>query len=65
MRLPVSVDLGGFIALLRRLQVPHRVTEVAGEQVLWVGAEPIAERYASCMRSTRRVMAWSWWPPRR
>jgi GlpG protein len=44
MRLPVSVDLGGFIALLRRLQVPHRVTEVAGEQVLWVGAEPIAEQ---------------------
>ena len=33
MRLPVSVDLGGFIALLRRLQVPHRVTEIAGEQV--------------------------------
>ena len=44
MRLPVSVDLGGFIALLRRLQVPHRVTEIAGEQVLWVGAETIAEQ---------------------
>ena len=34
MRLPVSVDLAGFVALLRRLQVPHRVTEEGGEQVV-------------------------------
>ena len=36
MRLPEQVDLSGFIALLQRLQVPHRVAEEAGEQVLWV-----------------------------
>lgn len=44
LRLPVSVDLAGFIALLQRLQVPHRVTEDSGEQVLWVAAEPAAEQ---------------------
>ncbi|SFQ00240.1 rhomboid family intramembrane serine protease [Pseudomonas sp. NFPP28] len=36
LRLPLSVDLGGFIQLLQRMQVPHRVSEEAGEQVLWV-----------------------------
>ena len=35
LRLPLSVDLSGFVALLKRLQVPHRVSEEAGEQVLW------------------------------
>lgn len=44
MRLPEQVDLSGFIALLRRLQVPHRVAEEAGEQVLWVPAEQLAEQ---------------------
>jgi GlpG protein len=44
MRLPISVDLAGFVALLRRLQVPHRVTEEGGEQVLWVAQEQIAEQ---------------------
>ncbi|MDP3813520.1 rhomboid family intramembrane serine protease [Pseudomonas sp.] len=44
MRLPVQVDLSGFIALLRRLQVPHRVAEEAGEQVLWVPGEQLAEQ---------------------
>lgn len=47
MRLPLSVDLGGFVALLRRLQVPHRVTEDAGQQVLWVGEEQTAEQVRS------------------
>ncbi|GAB5335585.1 rhomboid family intramembrane serine protease [Pseudomonas fluorescens] len=36
LRLPLSVDLGGFVKLLQRMQVPHRVSEEAGEQVLWV-----------------------------
>jgi len=36
LRLPLSADLSGFVQLLRRLQVPHRVTEEAGAQVLWV-----------------------------
>ena len=44
MRLPEHVDLSGFIALLQRLQVPHRVAEEAGEQVLWVPDEQFAEQ---------------------
>ena len=36
LRLPLSVDLGGFVKLLQRMQVTHRVSEEAGEQVLWV-----------------------------
>jgi len=36
LRLPLSVDLAGFVKLLQRMQVPHRVSEEAGEQVLWV-----------------------------
>jgi GlpG protein len=39
LRLPLSEDLSGFIALLRRLQVPCRVSEESGEQVLRVPAE--------------------------
>ena len=39
LRLPIQTDLSGFIALLQRLQVPHRVSEEAGEQLLWVPAE--------------------------
>ena len=42
LRLPLSVDLGGFVKLLQRMQVPHRVSEEAGEQVLWV-PESISE----------------------
>ncbi|SEJ18194.1 GlpG protein [Azotobacter beijerinckii] len=36
LRLPLGTDLSGFVALLRRLGVPHRVSEDGGEQVLWV-----------------------------
>jgi len=39
LRLPISVDLAGFVALLKRMQVPHRVSEEAGEQVLWAPSE--------------------------
>ena len=42
LRLPVSVDLSAFIQLLQRLQVPHRVSEESGEQVLWVPGEQLA-----------------------
>ena len=42
LRRPLQEDLGGFVALLRRLQVPHRVSEERGSQVLWVPAEPLA-----------------------
>ncbi len=44
MRLPEHVDLSGFITLLQRLKVPHRVAEEAGEQVLWVPEEQLAEQ---------------------
>ncbi|VVN76324.1 rhomboid family intramembrane serine protease [Pseudomonas fluorescens] len=36
LRLPLAVDLSGFVKLLQRMRVPHRVSEEAGEQVLWV-----------------------------
>ncbi|WP_313645593.1 rhomboid family intramembrane serine protease [Pseudomonas sp.] len=39
MRLPLSVDLSGFVDLLQRLQVPHRVSEEGDEQVVWVPAD--------------------------
>ena len=42
-RLPLSTDLSGFVLLLRRLQVPHRVSEESGNQVLWVPSEQMAE----------------------
>jgi len=42
LRLPLTVDLSGFVALLRRLEVPHRVSEEVGEQVLWVPGEQLA-----------------------
>ncbi len=38
LRLPLAVDLSGFVKLLERMQVPHRVSEEQGEQVLWVPA---------------------------
>ena len=40
LRLPLNTDLSGFVELLRRLNVPHRVSEEAGEQVLWVPDAP-------------------------
>ncbi|QMV61615.1 rhomboid family intramembrane serine protease [Pseudomonas berkeleyensis] len=38
LRLPLEVDLSGFVALLQRLHVPHRVA------VLWVPGEELAEQ---------------------
>lgn len=43
LRRPLGEDLSGFIALLRQLRVPHRVSEESGEQVLWVADEAQAE----------------------
>lgn len=40
LRLPLHTDLSGFVELLRRLNVPHRVSEEAGQQVLWVPDAP-------------------------
>jgi GlpG protein len=44
LRLPLSIDLSGFIGLLQRMNLPHRISEEAGEQVLWVPSEPLAEQ---------------------
>jgi GlpG protein len=43
LRLPLAEDLSGFIGLLRKLQVPHRVSEEADQQVLWSVNEGMAE----------------------
>lgn len=48
MRLPLSVDLSGFVHLLQRLQVPHRVSEEGDAQVLWAPdtlAEDVLQLY--------------------
>ncbi|MAB97058.1 MULTISPECIES: rhomboid family intramembrane serine protease [Pseudomonas] len=42
LRLPMQTNLSGFVAMLQRLQVPHRVAEESGEQVLWVPGEALA-----------------------
>ncbi|MDE3736629.1 rhomboid family intramembrane serine protease [Pseudomonas resinovorans] len=44
LRLPLTVDLSGFVALLQRLEVPYRVSEESGEQVLWVPGPQLAEK---------------------
>jgi GlpG protein len=43
LRLPLAEDLSGFVGLLRKLQVPHRVSEEGGQQVLWSVNEGMAE----------------------
>lgn len=43
LRLPLDIDLSGFLALLRRLQVPCRVSEESGRQVLWVPESLVAQ----------------------
>ncbi|MGF0336283.1 rhomboid family intramembrane serine protease [Ectopseudomonas toyotomiensis] len=44
LRLPLDTDLSGFVELLQRLNVPHRVSEEGGEQVLWVPGQELAEQ---------------------
>jgi len=43
LRLPLSTDLSGFVGLLQRLQVPHRVSEEGAQQVLWVPDQHVAD----------------------
>lgn len=43
LRRPVEDDLSGFVQLLARLGVAHRVSEEAGEQLLWVQDEGVAQ----------------------
>lgn len=42
LRRPLEDDLSGFVQLLARLGVAHRVSEEAGEQLLWVQDEGVA-----------------------
>ncbi|MCQ4287079.1 rhomboid family intramembrane serine protease [Pseudomonas stutzeri] len=66
LRLPLSEDLSGFVALLRRLQVPCRVSEESGEQVLRVPAETaeqVRELYQRYPQGDGAVVAEQ--PPRR
>lgn len=42
LRVPLNEDLLGFVTLLRRLRIPHRVSEEAGQQVLWVPDQALA-----------------------
>ena len=44
LRVPLDEDLSGFVALLRRAGVPHRVAEQGGELALWVPDEALAEQ---------------------
>jgi GlpG protein len=64
LRLPLEVDLTAFVALLQRLQVPHRVTEESGEQVLWVPDERFAatarELYEGSLSVLFQRLAASW-----
>ena len=55
MRLPLAADLAGFVGLLQRLNLPFRVSEEAGEQVLWVPDESLAE---AALRETREETGW-------
>ncbi|MFP8980754.1 rhomboid family intramembrane serine protease, partial [Pseudomonas aeruginosa] len=50
LKFPLSVDLAGFVGLLRRLNVPHRVSEESGQQVLWVPDERLAEQVRELYR---------------
>jgi GlpG protein len=59
LRLPLAVDLSGFVKLLQRMQVPHRVSE-EGEQVLWVPA--ISEDVRVLYNATPAAMPISNWP---
>lgn len=55
LRLPLSEDLSGFIALLRRLRVPCRVSEEGDQQVLRVPSEvveQVRDLYARYPRAT-------------
>lgn len=57
LRRPLQEDLSGFVALLRRLGVPHRVSEERDAQVFWVPSEPAAEQVRALYLSHPRGAA--------
>lgn len=66
LRLPQGTDLSGFVALLRSLNVPHRVSLDGGDQVLWVPdrqlAVEVGELYARFPQGNPRFQSLE--PPR-
>ncbi|MCU1716042.1 rhomboid family intramembrane serine protease [Pseudomonas sp. 5P_3.1_Bac2] len=44
LRVSDEINLSGFVQMLKHLQLPHRVAEEAGEQVLWVPSAAYAEQ---------------------
>ena len=60
LRLPLSEDLSGFIALLRRLRVPCRVSEEGDQQVLRVPSEVVEQVRDLYARATPRATT-AWW----
>lgn len=50
LRAPLEVDLAGFVGLLRRLRVPHRVVEQGNQQVLMVADPQLAEQVRELYR---------------
>lgn len=66
LRLPQGTDLSGFVALLRSLNVPHRVSLDGGDQVLWVPdrqlAVEVGELYARFPQGNPRLQSLE--PPR-
>lgn len=65
LKFPLSVDLAGFVGLLRRLNVPHRVSEESGQQVLWVPTSGSPSRSASCTGVIPKAIRRRPWKPRR
>ncbi len=65
LKFPLSVDLAGFVGLLRRLNVPHRVSEESGQQVLWVPDERLAEQVRELYRRYPKAIRRRPWRPRR
>jgi GlpG protein len=53
-RLPQNVDLSPVVRALSQYQVPHRITEEAGSQVIWVARERDREQVAKFIEDWRR-----------
>jgi GlpG protein len=53
-RLPQNVDLSPVVRALSQYQVPHRITEEAGSQVIWVAREQDREQVAKFIEDWRR-----------
>lgn len=50
LRLPLEVSLKGLSSLLWQYNIPHRITEEQGQQVLWVGSETHSQQVQTLYR---------------